>query len=217
MRIEHYPTVINKLTYEDLIMLANKFDVSALALSASAESDASAKSMLDKIEKARGNFYLVVKNECVKAVLAMFKGQGTVASSATLVASLITLDGNLGHLVRGFLRRAGVKMQQDKATGLQVLKSFECKHYSEKSLSDELKSLPFIAPKKETDSAPRKATEWTADKEGVEKLQKIGERMVKEVAKHNSPQLQAYMQFIIDKISLSDFEAWLPTYTNGKN
>ena len=196
-------------------MLANKFDISALALETSADSDASVKAMLDKIEKARGDFYRVVKSECVKAVLALFKGQGNVASSASLVAALVQRDGNLGHLVRGFLRRAGVKMTMDKATGLQVLKSFECKHYSEQTLKAELSALPFIAPVKEGETKERKPAEWEKDSEGMEKIQKMAERLVKEVAKHNNPRLTAYMQFVTDKITLKDFDDWLVGYTHA--
>ena len=172
---------------------ANAFVIQPSALESTASADSAVTTMVTAIDRAKGNFHDALKAQCIKAVLALFKGKGSASGSALLVAKLAEQDGNTGHLVRSYLRRCGVKFKDGKPS------EFASDYLTPETLGLFLKSVDFIEDKEESDSKkPATPAVWADNAEGVKKVKDKMDKVVKEIGKHNDAQLLAFVKWIID-------------------
>ena len=195
----------------------NKFIITASAFESTEDASSAQASMLSDIQDARGEFHAVVKDKCIDALLELYKGQGKIIGSAVLVHALCQQSGELGHLVRSFLRRAGCKMKKDKDTGITTISELDTLSYNEQSYENALNALPFIEPPKdEADSTPSVIKQWGINTDTIDGIKKACKSLLTTTKKHDNPVILAYVEDIVNNISLDNLKAFVEKYNDDQ-
>lgn len=195
----------------------NKFIITASAFQSTEDSASAQANMLSDIQDAHGQFHAVVKDKCIDALVTLYEGQGKAAGSATLVHALCQLGGELGHLVRSYLRRSGCKMKKDKDTGITTISELDTLSYNAKSFENALNKIPFIEPPKdEAGSTPSVIKQWGINTDTIDGIKKACKSLLTTTKKHDNPVILAYVEDIVNNISLDSLKAFVEKYNDDQ-